>query len=240
MSETETVFFYILTVEEDVEPLKRSRSYELLPPDMEEDVRPLKHRRNFKFLPTEMSELRVVLLGNSWSERNEVGNFLLRETVFNTQKSSGRSLRVRGRFQEMKIVVINTPDLLLSDFSHEELSYIVQSCVTLSAPGPHVFLLVLQPEDFTEDQRLRLHRVLETFSERSFDNSLVLISTPREKRTGVMENYNNPSLQNMIRKCRNRHLKQKNLELSELLTHLGQVVKENNGEHVRCDVLEDV
>ncbi|KAM4616771.1 GTPase IMAP family member 2-like [Polymixia lowei] len=140
------------TVEEDVGPLKRSRSCEILPP--------------------EMSELRVVLLGNSWSERSEVGNFLLEKTVFNTQKPPGRSLISSGPCQEIKIMVINTPDLLLSDFSHVKLSDIVQRCVKLSAPGPHVFLLVLQSEDFTEDQRRRLHRVLETFSERSFDHSL--------------------------------------------------------------------
>ncbi|KAM4616777.1 GTPase IMAP family member 2-like [Polymixia lowei] len=204
------------TVEEDVGPLRRSRICEILPPNM--------------------SELRVVLLGSSWSERSEVGNVLLGDTVFNTQEPSGRSLRISGPFQEIKIKIINTPDLLLSDFCHVKLSDIVQKCVALSAPGPHVFLLVLQPEDFTEYQRWRLHRVLETFSKRSFNHSLVLTSTPREKRTGVMENYNNPSLQDMIRKCRYRHLKLKNLELSELITRLGQVVKENNGEHVRCDV----
>ncbi|KAI3372152.1 hypothetical protein L3Q82_007008 [Scortum barcoo] len=112
--------------------------------------------------------------------------------------------------------------------------------VRLSDPGPHVFLLVLQPEDFTEEHKLRLCRVLKLFSDRSFDHSLVLISTPREESPGFMENYReHPPLKDMIRKCRYRYLKLKNLERSELLTRLGQIVKENNGEHVSCDVFED-
>ncbi|XP_071380657.1 uncharacterized protein [Centroberyx affinis] len=204
-----------------------------------EDVKPRRRRSSNAFLHPNMSELRVVLLGNSWSERSAVGNLLLGETVFNT-KIPDCLMRVSGRLKERKIVVINTPDLLLPNISQHKLTEDVKSCVGLSAPGPHVFLLVLQPEDFTEEQRLRLHRILENFSECSFDHSLVLISTPREESPGVMENcMHHPALQDMIRKCRNRYLRQKHLELPELLTCLGQIVKENNGEHASCDVFED-
>ncbi|XP_029915329.1 GTPase IMAP family member 8-like isoform X2 [Myripristis murdjan] len=185
-----------------------------------------------------VSELRVVLLGNSWTLRSEVGNFILGETVFDLQRAAKCCLRESRRLKEKKITLINTPDLLLPSISQDKLTQDVESCVSLSAPGPHVFLLVLQPEDFTEDQKLRLHRVLKTFSERSFDHSLVLISSPREERsTG---NYmQHPALKDMIRQCRNRHLNQMNLERTELLTCLGQVVKENNGEPLSCDVFED-
>ncbi|KAJ4932964.1 hypothetical protein JOQ06_029802 [Pogonophryne albipinna] len=67
------------TVSEDLQPLKRSSSFELLPPDF--------------------SELRVVLLGNSWAERSSVGNSILGETVFNTKKESDQCLRFSGQFK---------------------------------------------------------------------------------------------------------------------------------------------
>ncbi|KAI3372155.1 hypothetical protein L3Q82_006997 [Scortum barcoo] len=186
-----------------------------------------------------VSELRIVLLGNSWTERRKVGDIILGETVFNTE-APHCSLRISGPLEEKKIVVINTEDLLHPNISEHKLTEFTENCVRLSDPGPHVFLLVLQPEDFTEEHKLRLCRVLKLFSDRSFHHSLVLISTPREESPGFMENYReHPPLKDMIRKCRDRYLKLKNLERSELLTRLDQIVKENNGEHVSCDVFED-
>ncbi|KAK2901587.1 GTPase IMAP family member 8-like [Channa argus] len=198
-----------------------------------DDVQPLKREGSFRILPPNMSELRVVLLGNSWSKRSSVGNFILGEAKFNTGEEPDNCLRVRGRWKENEIVVINTPELLLLNVSQHKLTEFLETCVSLSAPGPHVFLLVLQPEDFTEEQKLRLCRVLELFNDQSFDRSLVLISTPRE------DEEQHPPLQDLIRRCRYRYLRQKNLERAELLTRLGQTAKENNGEHLICDVLEE-
>ncbi|XP_051279310.1 GTPase IMAP family member 8-like isoform X2 [Dicentrarchus labrax] len=203
-----------------------------------DDLQPLKRSSSLHWLPPYMSELRVVLLGNSWSERSSVGNFILGETKFNTEKEPG-FLTVRGQLKEKEIVLINAPDLLHPNISQHKLTELVKDCVRLSDPGPHVFLLVLQPEDFTEEHKLRLQSILELFSDQSFDHSLVLISTPREESPGLMEKYlERPPLKDMIRKCRYRYLKLKNLERSELLTRLGQIVKENNGEYVSCDVFK--
>ncbi|KAF3843652.1 hypothetical protein F7725_002501 [Dissostichus mawsoni] len=186
-----------------------------------------------------VSELRVVLLGNSWAERSSVGNFILGETVFNTEREPDRCLRFSGQVKGKEIVLINTPDLLHPNITQWKLSQHVKDCVKLSDPGPHVFLLVLQPEHFTENHKLRLCRVLQLFSDQSFDHSLVLISPPKEGSSGFNENVmQHPPLQDMIRMCRYRYLRQ-NLDHSELLTRLGQTAKENNGEHVSCDVFED-
>ncbi|GAA6230492.1 uncharacterized protein LOC108875012 [Lates japonicus] len=202
------------------------------------DMQPLKNSSSCEYLPPDISELRVVLLGNSWSQRNSVGDFILRQTIFN--KAPDCCVRIGGPLEEKKIVVINTPDVLLPNICMEKLTQFLKDCEKQSAPGPHVFLLVLQPEDFTEEQKERLCRVLQLFSDQSFDHSLVLISTPREERAGWMEKYmEHPPLKDMIRTCRYRYLKQKNLRHAELLTRLGQIVKENNGGHVCHERYED-
>ncbi|XP_031143325.2 GTPase IMAP family member 8-like [Sander lucioperca] len=199
---------------------------------------PLKCSSSYEILPPHMSELRVVLLGNSWSERISVGNLILGETVFN--KAPECCVRISGPLQEKKVVVVNTPDLLHPNISQQELTEHVENCVRVSAPGPHVFLLVLQPEGFTEEHKLRLCRVLKLFSDQSFDHSLVLISPPREESSASMETYmEHPPLKDLIRKCRYRYLKKKNLDHSELLTRLGQTAKENNGKHVIYEPFED-
>ncbi|XP_054467587.1 uncharacterized protein LOC129101705 isoform X2 [Anoplopoma fimbria] len=217
--------------------LKDRSSPDLGRPNLSDDLQPLKRSSSLDWLPPSMSELRVVLLGNSWSERSSVGNFILGETEFSTEEEPDHCLRVSGQFQETKIILINTPDLLHPKISLEELTKLVKDCVGLSDPGPHVFLLVLQPEDFTEELKVKLCRVLKLFSDQSFDHSLILISTSREESSAFMEK--DQPLKDMIRMSRYRYLWQKNLEHPELLTRLCQTVKENNGEHVSYDVFED-
>ncbi|XP_050930838.1 GTPase IMAP family member 8 [Lates calcarifer] len=203
------------------------------------DVQPEMQSNSMDFLIPEMSELRVVLLGNSWSLRSSVGNFILGETVFNTEEEADCCQRVRGQVEEKEIVLINTPDLLLPDISEHKLTEHMKHCVRLCDPGPHVFLLVLQPEDFTEEQKERLCRVLQLFSDQSFDRSLVLISTPREERAGVLENYmNHPPLKDMIELCRG-FLWKKTTEHSVLLASMDQIVKEKKREHVMCKAFAD-
>ncbi|XP_053181140.1 GTPase IMAP family member 8-like [Scomber japonicus] len=187
-----------------------------------------------------MSELRVVLLGNSWSERSSVGNFILGGTVFNTEEEPDRCQGVSGRIQEKEIVLINTPDLLNPNISQHKLSEHVETCVRLSDPGPHVFLLVLQPEDFTEQHKKRIQSVLELFTDQSFDHSVILISTQREESSGLMEKYEeHPQLGDMIRKCRSKLFWQNNLERPELLGIMDLIVNENNGDHLICEVFEE-
>ncbi|KAJ0015540.1 hypothetical protein NQD34_009160, partial [Periophthalmus magnuspinnatus] len=183
-----------------------------------------------------VSELRVVLLGNSWTQRCLVESLLLRKDTFNDSTESKHSTKVDAPVGNKKITVINTPDLLHRDFTEEELKQNIQEFADASDPGPHVLLLVLQPEDFTSQQQEMLQKVLETFSENSFEHSMVLISTDREERSMYT---NNSPLGKMIKKCRYRYMwiknltdeeeEVKNFQLAELFSRLSQIVKENKG-----------
>ncbi|KAM9360722.1 uncharacterized protein ABDE67_001348 [Symphorus nematophorus] len=77
----------------------------------------------------EMSELRVVLLGNSWSQRSSVGNFILEQTVFDPDEEPDSCVRVRGQVKDKTIALINTPDLLHRDISLQELTKHVEDCI---------------------------------------------------------------------------------------------------------------
>ncbi|MED6242539.1 hypothetical protein ATANTOWER_006122 [Ataeniobius toweri] len=204
--------------------------------DEADDVRIQQRSNSPDFDRPDFSELRVVLLGNSWSERRSVGNFILKEKRFITEKAPGQCEKFSREFEKKTVTIINTPDLLQANVSADKLNEHVETCVRLSYPRPHVFLLVLQPENFTEEQKLRLCGFLTRLSDRWFDHSVVLISTSRKR----SEADDSPDLvlKEMIVKCQYRHLKLKNIDHLELLTRLGQIVKENNG-YLSCDVFKD-
>uniref|UniRef100_A0A3Q0R7Y4 AIG1-type G domain-containing protein n=1 Tax=Amphilophus citrinellus TaxID=61819 RepID=A0A3Q0R7Y4_AMPCI len=172
-------------------------------------------------------ELRVVLLGNKRPQRSSVGNFILGVTVFNTEEKADLCLRVKRELKGKEVDLINTPELLSSKISPEELQKHIENCVRLSAPGPHVFLLVIQPADFTEDQKNKLQTVLDSFGDPKFNHSLLLI-TPKDKSSSSIEKYlQHPQLGDIIKKCSDKLLWQKNLEQAQLLAAIGAVVKKN-------------
>ncbi|XP_034071095.1 GTPase IMAP family member 8-like [Gymnodraco acuticeps] len=210
------------TGSDDPPPVKQSSSYGLLPPNMSDHLIPVNRNRSYQWLPPNMSELRVVLLGDSWCERSSVGNYILGKTVFDTEEEPDHCLKFSRQLKGKEIVLINTPDLLHANISENKLTEYVNDCVSLSDPGPHVFLLLLQPEEFTEDHKLRLCRVLELFGDQSFDHALILISPPTEESSGAVDFKQHPLLKDMIAKCRSRYV----IDQSELLTRLGQTTKE--------------
>lgn len=183
-----------------------------------------------------MSELRIVLLGASWSERNSVGNFILASDAFKHEVQS--CLRISTTLNKKQIAVINTPDLEFE--TAENQTQFIKDCMKASAPGPHVFLLLLHPEDFTQKHKDRFNNVLETFSEQSFGHALILSLTPREPSSGGLEKYlQNHWLNEMIKKCRQGYLMQENLKLPELLRRFDQIAKENREEYVTYEVFHE-
>ncbi|XP_051566231.1 GTPase IMAP family member 2-like [Myxocyprinus asiaticus] len=125
-----------------------------------------------------MSELRIVLLGKNVSKNSKVGNVILGTPAFQRKASSEylqqHSVKISGMVEKRHITVINTFYLLQPFLSEAQITQRVRECVSLSAPGPHVFILVLQYKSFRKDDRNRVIKVLNLFSEQAIKQTIVL------------------------------------------------------------------
>ncbi|XP_059902981.1 uncharacterized protein LOC132453913 isoform X1 [Gadus macrocephalus] len=110
-------------------------------------------------------ELRLVLLGNSGVGKSAAGNSILGKEEFETRPNSlvavtqqceKRRALVAGR----KVAVIDTPDWFHAECSPDEVRAQISSCVALSSPGPHAFLLCV-PLDRPARSELQALGVLE-------------------------------------------------------------------------------
>uniref|UniRef100_A0AAV2MP91 AIG1-type G domain-containing protein n=1 Tax=Knipowitschia caucasica TaxID=637954 RepID=A0AAV2MP91_KNICA len=207
----------------------------------DKDVHPKRDRSgSYGVLPPNLSELRVVLLGNSWSLKASVGNLLLDQTQFSLFTKQHNCVKGSGTFQSKALTVVNSPDRLLTT-SPEELIQFIDQMKDESSPGPHVFLLVLEPDDFTKQHKSRLESVLQSFSDKAFHRSLLLMSRPQTQTPGSTDRHmRDPGIKDMIHRCRFRYLWVDHTELyvtdlslrdfrrKELFTRISEILKVNS------------
>ncbi|KAJ8251629.1 hypothetical protein GJAV_G00223410 [Gymnothorax javanicus] len=212
---------------------------------MEKDPR---KRHSNEGIPPNMSELRIVLLGRSGELKSKVGNIILRREAFETQPFyftvEQLCERARGLVDGSHVTVINTPDLLHPQISQYEIDNQVELCVSLSEPGPHVLLLVLQPNRFTEKDRDRMKTILTTFVDHVFEYTMVLVI--HEDETDVCIDEQNDAIGLLIEECRGRCHKFNNInktdrsQIVQFMEQINRVVTENKQRYLTCEIYKDV
>uniref|UniRef100_A0A3Q3EBR0 AIG1-type G domain-containing protein n=1 Tax=Labrus bergylta TaxID=56723 RepID=A0A3Q3EBR0_9LABR len=154
----------------------------------------------------------AILLGLSGSGKSSALNLILERTgnKHSNDESSHeapqtlccerKQVLAAGR----KLVLVDTPELWDED-EVEDLE-VVKDCLSLSYPGPHVFLLVLQVGRFTRGESEMLQRLQKIFGRELVEYAIVLfISFDSSQKIDdyVMEAH--ATLQDLIRKCGSRY-----------------------------------
>ncbi|XP_056308939.1 repetitive organellar protein [Danio aesculapii] len=169
--------------------------------------------------------LRIVLLGKSTSENSVVGNLILGRSAFDSEAPPDVVERVGGRLKHRHVTLINSPQLLNTNISDDQITQTVRECVSLSDPGPHVVVLLLQHQQCSAEDQERVEKLQDSFYERLLQHTLVL-STQESTEP-------NQILQKIIQKCSNRHFSlQRSSSADHLLQAFEDIEQSNEGRHL--------
>ncbi|XP_064176261.1 uncharacterized protein LOC135246923 [Anguilla rostrata] len=190
-----------------------------------------------------LSELRIVLLGGTWTGKSSAGNTILGREEFEPGKRITRCVKRQGEVAGRQVTVVDTPgwwntSVFTKYTAKLDKQEIVRS-VSLCPPGPCVLFLVIDvASSFDEQHRRSAVEHLKLLGERVWRHTIVLFTrgdwlgdTTIEQRIET----EGRGLQELIEKCGNRYhvlnnrYRSDGTQVTELLENIEELVAMNRG-----------